>query len=180
MPGQKGGSSHSEATAPLGSIQNLDSCSGGQRPPGFDSAGQKCRNHMPSVGSHPSQCCRVPHSLPQCTPTPGVLCRKASGPWLCKAQEIILTSSSQGFSLWSSKMSKPRIDPATIGPCSLSVKKSGRRYFPSARVRLTRRKYAKLASVPLTCVNSPWLILQLGCSPNIIWHFQQVWEGVGG
>ncbi|XP_046511049.1 tubulin polyglutamylase TTLL13 [Equus quagga] len=33
-------------------------------------------------------------------------------------------------------------DPATIGPCSLSVKKSGRRYFPSARVRLTRQGQA--------------------------------------
>ncbi|KAF5927294.1 tubulin polyglutamylase TTLL13 [Diceros bicornis minor] len=33
-------------------------------------------------------------------------------------------------------------DPAAIGRCSLSVKKSGRRYFPSARVRLTSQGHS--------------------------------------
>lgn len=46
---------------------------------------------------------------PECAPVPAVLFKEASGPGFCKAQEIILTSNSQGFSLWSSKMSKPRI-----------------------------------------------------------------------
>uniref|UniRef100_A0A8C0CCR9 Tubulin tyrosine ligase like 13 n=1 Tax=Balaenoptera musculus TaxID=9771 RepID=A0A8C0CCR9_BALMU len=38
-------------------------------------------------------------------------------------------------------------DPADISPCSLSMKTCGRRYFSSARIRLTSRKYAKLALV---------------------------------
>uniref|UniRef100_A0A8D1ELN3 Uncharacterized protein n=1 Tax=Sus scrofa TaxID=9823 RepID=A0A8D1ELN3_PIG len=38
-------------------------------------------------------------------------------------------------------------DPAAIGPCSVSMTTSGRRYFSSTRVRLTSRKYAKLALV---------------------------------
>ncbi|KAF7466978.1 Hypothetical predicted protein [Marmota monax] len=44
-------------------------------------------------------------------------------------------------------------DPAAIGPCSLSMRKAGRHYFSSARVRVTSRKYTKLALVTLTCVN---------------------------
>ncbi|OBS60696.1 hypothetical protein A6R68_08162, partial [Neotoma lepida] len=41
-------------------------------------------------------------------------------------------------------------DPAAIGHCSLSMKKSGKHYFSSSRFRLTSRKYTKLALVTLT------------------------------
>ncbi|XP_019573591.2 tubulin polyglutamylase TTLL13 isoform X2 [Rhinolophus sinicus] len=45
-------------------------------------------------------------------------------------------------------------NPAAFSPCSLSMKKSARCCFPSARVRLTSRKYAKLALVPLAWASS--------------------------
>ncbi|XP_060035418.1 tubulin polyglutamylase TTLL13 [Erinaceus europaeus] len=43
-------------------------------------------------------------------------------------------------------------DPAAVGPCSLSVRTSGRRFLSSTRVRLSSRKYAAAVSVALECV----------------------------